>query len=387
MKIVLISPSAKSLQDLSQVLEQGNPSRIVTCHEGGINKLRILAEKEHPDVIIVEGLCHNQRELAPIEFISVSNPQIIIIMICTQQTPDFLIHAMQVGVREILPSPPSKEALEAAVNRAELKLGLQKSSPHSARILGFLSSKGGGGATFLASNLGYQLAAEGKKTLLIDLNLQFGEAVMTIYDRQAISNISEVASNIPRLDASFLNASAVQVASNFSILAAPDDAAQSLLVKPEHLAAILNFASNLYDFIILDINKNLDDIAIKALDRSDRIYLIAQATLPFIHNAKRIMTNFRSLGYPQDKIELIVNRHSKNSEISLDDIRSSLGVAHIRSIPNGYKEVASAINQGMPLATLSKSSPVLKAINDLMKSLLPMDEEMPGGLLQRFLRH
>ncbi len=387
MKIMLISPSATSLHDLAAVLQRGNASRSLTCHEGGISKLRVLAEKEHPDVIIVEGLCHDPRELAPIETISIDHPRTIIILICTQQTPDFLMHAMRVGVREILPSPASKEALDSAVSRAELKLGLKEAGQHSARVLAFLSCKGGAGATFLAANLGYQLAGGGKKTLLIDLNLQLGEALMTVSDGKAASNISVVATNITRLDASFLNGSVVHIAPDFAILAAPEEPAHSLLVKPEHLDAILNFASDHYDFIILDINKNLDELAIKALDRADRVFLIAQAALPYIHNAQRMMSTFRSLGYASDKIDLVLNRYSRNSEISLEDIRDSLGIKHIRTMPNGYKEVTSAVNQGVPLATVSKSSPVLKGINDLMKSLLPMAEKVPGGLLQRFLKH
>ena len=56
MNIVVISPSTKSLQDMSLMLQGGNPSRVITCHEGGISKLRNLAEQERPDVIIVEGL-------------------------------------------------------------------------------------------------------------------------------------------------------------------------------------------------------------------------------------------------------------------------------------------------------------------------------------------
>jgi pilus assembly protein CpaE len=386
MKIALISPSTKSLQDLSMMLDRGNSSRVLTRHEGGISKLRTVVEQEHPDVVIVEGFCHDPGELAPVEFVTTSYPQMIIIMLCTQRTSEFLINAMRVGVREVLPSPVTKEALEAAVARAETKLGL-RNTQRSARILAFMSCKGGGGATFLATNLGVQLSAAGKKVLLIDLNLQFGEAVLTVHDRKATSDISEVARNLSRLDASFLTASTVQVTPDFSILAAPDDPAQSLQVKPEHLEAILNLAVNQYDFIIMDLGKSLDDLAIKALDRAHSIFLVLQMTLPFIRNANRMMTVFRSLGYQQDKVELVVNRYWKNGEISLDNLRTSVGINKMRIIPGGYKEVANAINQGVPLATVSKSSLVLKAINELAQTLLPQTAEIQGGLLSRLLKH
>jgi pilus assembly protein CpaE len=386
MKIAVISPSSQSLQDIGSALERGNPSRFIARHEGGISKLRSIAEKEHPDVIIVEGLCHDAGELAPIESITTSYPQMIIIMLCSQQTSEFLINAMRVGVREVLPSPAGKEALEAAVSRAESKLGL-RSAQRSGRILAFVSCKGGSGSTFLATNLGHQLGAEGKKVLLIDLNLQFGEAVLTVHDRKAMSNVAEVARNLSRLDASFLTASTVAVTPNFSILAAPEDPAESLQVKPEHLDAILNLAVNQYDFIVLDVGKNLDDLTIKALDRAHNIFLVVQTMLPYIRNANRMMTVFRSLGYPQDKVELLVNRFWKNGEIGLEDLRASLGISRMRTIPNGYKEVAKAINEGVPLATVAKSSLVLKAIAELAQSLLPKPDQAQGGLLSRLLNY
>ena len=59
MKIAVISPSSQSLQDIGAALERGNPSRFIARHEGGLSKLRTIAEQDHPDVIIVEGLCHD----------------------------------------------------------------------------------------------------------------------------------------------------------------------------------------------------------------------------------------------------------------------------------------------------------------------------------------
>lgn len=386
MKIAVVSPSQESLQEIGNIIEHGNPARMVTRHQGGISRLASVAQQDHPNVIVVEGLGLDASELAPIEFITTNYPQMVIIMLCPQQSSDFLIHAMRVGVREVLPSPATGVTLEAAIGRAEAKLG-GRSTQRSGRVVAFLSCKGGAGATFLATNLGYQIATEGKKVLLIDLNLQFGEALLTVHNRKATSDIGEVARNLARLDASFLKASTLEVIPNFEILDVPADPAQSLQIKPEHVDAILNVAVNQYDFIILDVNRNLDDVTIKALDRAHNIFLIVQMLLPYLRNANRMMSVFRSLGYPQEKVEVLVNRFWKNSDIGLDDMRSSLGVTKMRIIPNGYKEVAKAINQGEPLVTVAKSSAVTKAIGELVESLLPKTEQAQGGLFSRLLKH
>lgn len=386
MKIAIVSPSSRSLETLNAMLQPGDPSRSITRHEGGISKLRIVADHERPDLIIVEGLWRDATELAPVGHLTMQYPQMFIIMLSTQQNSELLVNAMRAGVREVLPSPVSQEVLEAAVVRAESRTGL-RNTPRRAAVIAFISAKGGSGSTFFAANVGHQLGEEGRKTLLIDLNLQFGEAVMMLHDRKAGSDIAEVARNLTRMDASFLSASAVQISANYSILAAPDDPAQSLEVKPEHVDAILDLASAQYDFIILDVSRNLDDFAVKALDRATKIFLVTQTMLPYIRNAHRMMTVFRSLGYPPEKVEVLVNRYARNGEIGLEEVRASLGISKLRTVPNAYKEVAKAINLGMPLSAVAKSSPVFRAIGELTESLQPRTRETPVGLLSRLLKH
>src|SRR6185369_13172429 len=103
--------------------------------------------------------------------------------------------------------------------------------------------------------------------------------------------------------ASFLAASAVKVAPNYSILPAPEDPAQAMGIKPEHIEAVLGLAVTQYDFVLLDLPRSLDTLSIKALDRANRIFPVLQMTLPGIRNATKLLEVFRSLSYPSDKTE------------------------------------------------------------------------------------
>ena len=58
----------------------------------------------------------------------------------------------------------------------------------------------------------------------------------------------------------------------------------------------------------------------------------------------------------------------------------------MRVVPNGYKEVSKAINHGVPLATIARSSLVLRAIVELMQSFLPKPDQAQAGLLGRLLK-
>lgn len=367
MKIALISPNTNHLREMANVLS-GLSHQVVTV-EGGKTKMRQVAEQESPDLMLVEGMCCDPSDLAQVEYVASHHPRMAVVLSCSTHTPEFLIQSMRAGVREVLPSPADSASLAAMVGRVEAKLNGGQSS-NLGKILAFLPCKGGSGATFLATNLGFHLA-QSHSVLLIDLNLQFGDAVSVLHDGRPASTIADLAQGIARLDASLLAASAVEVAPNYSILAAPDDMAQAIEIKPEHVDAILKLAVTQYDFVILDMSRAIDPLSIRALDRAHRIYPVLQLGLPAIRNARQLLAAFGSLGYRPEKTELIVNRFEKTSPIGLDDLARALGSVPVRTVPNSYKDVRTAIDQGVALSTLSRGSSVVRSLSEFAESLRP----------------
>jgi pilus assembly protein CpaE len=384
LKIVVISPNPAHLQEIGRHLQEDR-SRAVALHEGGITKLRALADQLRPDLVILDSMCRDLEDLSVLEYVSAQHPHTAVVMLCANHTPEFLINAMRAGVREVLKSPVAGEVLLAAVERIEQRLGLAAKPRQPGTIAAFIPCKGGSGATFLATNLGYQLAAENKKVLLVDLNLQFGDAVLFIHDRKPATNLADVARNIERLDASFLAGNLVKISPNYGVLAAPEDPGQAIEVKPEHIDALLNVAANHYDFVILDAARVLDAVTIKALDRADYVFPVIQLTLPFLRDASRLISAFRTLGYSREKIRLLVNRLEKSSELTLADVERTLGLSAFKTLPNSYQAVAAAVNHGQPLASMARGNPVAKGLQELARTLIPPSTE-GGGLLGRLLR-
>jgi pilus assembly protein CpaE len=385
LKIAVISPNSAHLEDIGRYLQAQDGSRTVALHEGGMSKVRVVVDQQRPDLIILDSMCRDLEELPVLEYVSTQHPHTVIVMLCANHTPEFLIHAMRAGVREVLKSPVTKEVLLAAVERIEQRLGLTAKPREPGTIAAFIPCKGGSGATFLATNLGYQLAAENKKVLLIDLNLQFGDAVLFIHDSKPTTNLGDVARNIQRLDASFLAGNLVKISPNYGVLAAPEDPGQAIEVKPEHVEVLLNVAVNHYDFVILDVGRLLDAVTIKALDRANYVFPVMQLTLPFVRDANRLISAFRTLGYSKDKIRLVVNRLEKTSELKLSDIERSLGLSAFKTLPNSYEAVAAAVNHGQPIASFARANPVAKGLQELARSLIRPSAES-GSLLGKLLR-
>ena len=368
MKIAVVSKDEKHLLEIAKLLRERNPADDVFAVPGTLDKLTSMASLASPDVLILDQPSVEGGDLERLERLSHLYPRLAFILICQDQTPEFLIKAMRVGVREVLPSPVSAETLLPAMARIAEKRGDNQAQ---GKVLAFISCKGGSGATFLATNLGYALATqENKRVALIDLNLQFGDAAMYVTDKKPMATLADVAQQIHRLDASFLASSMLSINPNFSVLAAPEDPTHASDVLPEHIDAILNQAKRHYDYVLLDVGHNLDAVSINALDQADMIFPIMQVSMPYIRYGKRLLGVFRSLDYRKDKIHVIVNRFEKEGEITLQDMKTAYGTGMYKIIPSDTAAVMASVNQGVPILRLNKSSPVSKSLMLLAKCLV-----------------
>jgi len=384
MKITAISSNDKQLFEIARMLRERSLTDQVEVLPGLLEKAKIL-EGGVPDLLLVAQPLLNGADLDRLEALGTQHPDMAIIVACQQQTPDFLLQAMRAGVREVMPLPIEAAQLQSAVRRIDDKRNV--SARALGKVLAFISCKGGSGATFLATNLGYALAAaESKKVALFDLNLQFGDASLFVSDQRPGSSVAAVAQQMHRLDHSLLVSSMVQVTPNFHVLAAPDDPTQANDVHPEHIDALLRLARQHYDFVLLDIGRSLDAVSVRALDQADMIFPILQATLPYIRDGKRLLQVFRSLDYRKDKIHLIVNRHSNGGDIRLRDCEEAYGMEMFRTIPNHYEAAAASVNQGVPILQLHRTSPISKALQDLARTLAGDSNPESRGWLSRILQ-
>jgi pilus assembly protein CpaE len=382
MKIAVISPNKIQLNEIGKLLQAAAHATVL--REGGKDQLRQVAEQEEPDLMLVDGICCEDGQLARIEDLTMRHPRMAVVLLCAACPPDFLINAMRAGVREVLPSPVAPADLAAAVNRIGNKLRSAQGRG-AGKVLAFVPCKGGSGATFLATSLGYQLA-ETRSVLLLDLNLQFGDALSFMHDARPASTLADVVRDIGRLDAALLAASTVKVAPNFSVIAAPEDHTQAVEITAAQVDSVLALAVQHYDVVLLDIGRPIDTLGIKALDRAHMIYPVLQARLPYIRNAKKMLAIFKSLDYGPDKIELVVNRFDRKGALGVADIERALGKFTIHTVPNSYRQVSAAIDHGEPLIASARSDPVLRHLAGLAAPLGPRPSTSRGLLARLFGR-
>jgi len=389
MKLKVISPIAAHAEAWRNALSRGDLQGSVEAIPRPLHEVNVLVNGSRPDLVVVEVAA--PRDFDALETLAARHPEVEYVLVSDLLNPDMLMRAMRAGVREVLPAPATVDAVVAAVQRQVHKRLLATAptltASHGAtgQVVAFLSCKGGSGATFTAANIAHLIAADGQhRVALIDLNLQFGDALLFISSARPPSDVAAVASNIDRLDADLLRSAMLQVSPNLHVLAAPEDPAQSSEVAAAHVEAIVQLARSMFDVVVIDAGRSLSSVTLQALDLADRIYAVLQLTLPYVRDGKRLRGVFRSLGYPDAKVAWIVNRYEKGSQITLDDLRRTLGITDVVLLPNQYEAVAASVNQGVPVAETGPGNPITRSLRELARTIAPLKaagagEDSPRG--------
>ncbi len=371
-KASLICSSAQQREALLATLATVSGVEI-HAHVGDARRLQSVMQKDRPNVVLLDFPAVDEQAFEQIEAATLRAPGVLLLLVSSDASIDLLKRAMRAGVRDVLPAPMSKTTVQRAMTNLQESQSISSRFMDSeGRLLAFLPAKGGSGCTFLASNLGYTLAAAGKRVLLLDLNLHFDDMAAFVTDRKPVSSIVDVARQSRRLDASLLESSVLKARENLHVLAAPELPYPNEELTPEILQNIIALARSEYDFVILDVGRTLDPTSVKALDMAERIYLVMQLSLPDIQNVKRMATVFQGLGYSPDKLNVVVNRYKKNDGIRLDVVERATKIKVARTVPGSYEAVIASINQGVPLLMLFPRDAVSRALQEWANDLSPV---------------
>ena len=371
MKIKVVSPSAERAEHVAQIVRGSASGLDVHAATAALGGFQVAVNGSRPGLLVLDGI--DLPGLDAISRYTQAHPDVETIIISSEQSPAFLLKAMQSGVREVLQTPADAPALQAAVQRVTRKRR-PTAAARQGEVFAFMACKGGSGASFLAANLAHILSArDGRSVALLDLDLQFGDALMMLSDQRAASDVAEVARNINRLDADLLRSAMVQVSETLSVLPAPQDLSQALEVKAAHVEAIIKQARQMFDFVVLDVGRSIDVLSLQALDMATRIFPVVQLSLPQARDAKRLRGLFRSLDYPAQKIHWLVNRYQKGGDITLESLEQTLGTKGMKTIPNHFSGVSASVNQGVPIDKLSRNNPVARALLELAQSIAPVE--------------
>lgn len=321
---------------------------------------------EMPDLLVLHISGLEGRELeALLERPASTRPPMVVVS--RSDDAGAMRMAMKAGARDFVPKLAGTELLDS-VNSIFNEISEQQ---EERQLISVINAKGGSGATFLACNLAHlTICTTEESTALVSLDLQF-PTLPSYFDMRPKHGIVQALQSVGELDAVALDAIMASHESGLKVLAAqPEDFRfnDDMLVKGTD--DLLNLFQRHYRHVFVDVPRRLDSVSAQVLSRSSKIVLVAQQSLPHVHDAARMQhLLIEQLGIHASQIVVAVNRFNKNSDIQLEDFEKALPESEIVHIPNNFRDVSESINVGVPIYDHARQSPVTKALIALQGKL------------------
>ncbi len=349
LSVVIIGPQEVYRSEVARAIGACNVGELIefTSYPPSLSEVPKMLEVRH-DIIVIELDSNPEFALQLLESIDANGAATT--MVYTARTnPELLVRCMRAGAREFLTLPLAAGVIGEAMERATLR----RPAPRTARkpqgrLLVFMNSKGGAGATILATNFAVALAQEpNQSTLLIDLDLPLGDAALSLGIVSEYSTLNALQAG-SRLDADYLKRMLVRHSTGVHVLAAPGRFLQYQTTS-DGIDKLMVVARQEFDNVVVDVGSRLDLSATTLFRESNTIYLVTQAGIPELRNANRMIQEYFSGSGP--KLEIVLNRfEARTSGVTEEQVTKALTRPAQWKIPNDYAAVRDMQINATPLA-------------------------------------
>jgi len=280
-----------------------------------------------------------------------------------------LAEALKAGADEIVILPAEAAAVATAIHKAMARVSaaaaIRPSDAARSPLVAVLGPKGGTGKTTIATNLAADLAIRGRETLLVDLDLQFGD-VGVVLGVEPEHTIYDLATAGGTMDAERLRGFTGRSRDGVNVLLAPVRPDQADAVTAEHITAILDLARTTYDVVVVDTPPAFTSGVIAAVDQADLIVMLGSFDLPGLKNMKVGLETLQMMDVPSSRILPVLNRANTKVGLLVADVTKVLGRAPEVAVPSD-RGVPQSVNASRPIICMQpKSSPArsFRAIGD-----------------------
>ncbi|API60610.1 hypothetical protein BSL82_16035 [Tardibacter chloracetimidivorans] len=289
---------------------------------------------------------------------------------------------MHLGAVDVIALPLGLDELQQALGQARQRMsaGAAPSEDSHGRVIAFVKSVGGVGATALATQMGCLLAARegvaGRETCLLDLDLQFGNAALYLGLSPTLS-VADVIAAGARADGALLRSTTTEHPSGLHVVAAPPDIIPLESVSAEQMSDILDLARQEFSNVLVDLPGSWTNWSLSLVARADAVCLITEMSIPSLRQARRQLDMLASQDLGDLPIYVIVNRHERGflKSIKTDEAEQALNHSIAATISNDFRTLSAAIDQGVPVSDIKMKTRLEKDMSAMIDMLLTHIEQ------------
>lgn len=370
-KLLIADDMDELRSNIRRMLNNQDNMRIVAEARNGRETIDMVKEFQ-PHIVLMDINMPELDGLKASEILAKDFPNVQTVIMSIQGEQEYFRRAMKAGAKDFLVKPFSTSDLVDTINNVfnrwlKDRPELFANEP-SADIITFFATKGGVGRTTLAVNLAASLASKGKKTLLIDASLQFGDVGITLNlaAKRTITNIVESGD----ITLNEVEKNLIRHECGLDLLLAPREPAFAEAVKTEHILKIIDLVRPIYQFIIFDTPPTITDKELAILDRTDLVFLVATLEISSLKNTKICLKTFNDINFDLSKVKLILNKEIPNVGIGRSDLEAGLAIPVYATVPMESEIAQRSLNQGEAIVLKSAGSAIARAIASMADRLV-----------------
>jgi pilus assembly protein CpaE len=343
----------------------------------GLDETWRILQETTTDLLVIACAGYSDRALFLVDAAAKQRPDRPVVILSSTPANGFVRRLFEAGADDIVLLPETSERVRFTLQKAiARKLGAAVATGVAlGPMICVLGPKGGSGKTVTSTNLAVGLAQEGYKAVLVDLDLQFGDAGLALGiapDR----TIFDLAKSGGSIDAEKVDAYLSSHESGARVLLAPTRPDQATVVSVDFLRDLYGTLRRTFDYVVVDTPPGFTPEVIASIDSSSHLCVVGTLDSLSLKNTKLALETLDLMGYDRERVSLVLNRADSRVGIEREDVVAVVGRLPDVMVPSD-REIAISINEGTPIVLAHERSDAARAFRALAQlySFVPQPEQ------------
>jgi pilus assembly protein CpaE len=354
----------------------GSPVQVTGIVEGLERSWSVL-EESSPDLLVVACAGYSERALYLIEAASKQRAERPVVVLFYGTPDGFLNRAFEMGADDLLTMPAAPDELEFALRKVMARRRGTIAAGTTNPMICIVGPKGGTGKTLAACNLAVALAQKGKRSIVVDLDLQFGDVgiAMGLSPERTIYDLARVGGSLdPDKAEDFLT----NHASGARALLAPSRPDQAGTITVEFLRELYAALRARHDFVIVDTPPGFSPEVIASIDLASDLLVIGMLDALSLKDTKLGLETLSMMGVSPERIRLVLNRADTSVGIKRSEAETILGRKPDVFVPSD-RQIPRATTDGQPIVVANGRAEAARAFHSLA-DLYVKEELVPKAM-------
>lgn len=238
-------------------------------------------------------------------------------------------------------------------------------------IITIIGGKGGVGKSQIAANLAIAYAGELRaKTLLLDFDQRACGDQNIITGLKSKKHLKELADFSGAIDPRSIQMFTADHKAGISYIGMPTEPIAASQINEDGIGKVLKALVNIYPVVVIDAGSELSPLALKAMEFSTLIFIVASPDLLAVNQCKRMYTDLVTMLFPKDMIQILVNQAVNGHPVSPDVIGKQIGKPVFHAIPRDDASCIAALSRSTPVLVGAKGSPFGTGVTDCVRKLI-----------------